>query len=1216
MADDRLLVPMHLSAMVLNPDAQLLTPFAYFQPEYASLAEFEPVGPAPFQYPHEQPPTGVHLHWLLPRPLRHAPDAREGGAGFPLVPNRWAVVRVRTDGGQPRAVKAWIVLADEVAEAGASPYVEADGELAKEVRIGTSVVLDATLTELPDTGTPFLRAVGPGSATFSVYAPGVQNVFGFHDPVEEDAGEDQTFTYHVSGWYSKPEHDPLGAVKWEAQSAAGMQGAWVDDSFGFTAWTGTVEPPKQMLVHAFLYGLAWEPSAKNRELPTYPKEVPQTVTVAAGNTAIDALAELVAQRWGKPLEGRMLQAFQYGLLEEFDQPASAAALDRAIRKHWYDAKPGGTLWTVVARQSGPAGLPTPPPAVLSEEQAAKLDALNLLQRKLDRQSRILDSMRWALAALWWKHQWLQGGHRVTPVIETGWVEAQLAVHLGLEPAAAGGTTPYLTQVEEKAAAVSQLGREVEVAEAALDAALDAKAQKRKAANMPQYFAATDPTIVVTGLGRATVLDSGEALTCRVPSQTVQTGPVAVPALEDPHSLLPSGVQDLHAEAVLLSPPPSSPAPAPAPGTRFPPSPTAMAEWSPPWIPLLLDWRVTFLNAPAYVKAPGRPSSWALDLSTWEFDGTDYRWNGTTEPLQFAEEGSIQMQLEGRTFLTPHLPNTLSAQLHTYVTQHGENDPVLKELLEDLDAQMQTVSEQDILSQNLSGLRQLLVQRDLTPTLAPPSGPVAEALGPDPQRGFPVPFPDAVRSVWDFAPVAGSFLSLDRLKVIDHQGQAVDITYANHNPQPSGEDVNAALGFYPLAADGVRTPMSADPPPPQPPGGEDLSQRMLQLPPRLCQEAQVRFGLRSADGADADVTLQSRATPICGWVVPNHLDRSLAVYDQVGAALGELSMSSRPGKGYVPEWTPDPTNPKAPGTVAAISNSYLAAMLGAICEREDEGAGFADLLLTIDEALWTIEAGEPRTDQDLNVLVGRPLALVRAELSLFLGGLAYTNQDWWSTFAVADPSDPPQPPNQAVPLGAEDGGLGELTWPVRLGDQGLRDDGLIGYFADDPAAVATWKTFAAVSCPAAATSGYVAQSGSADAPYPQLPFLDDATEAPDPAKHEATKLTLLVDPRAAVHAFTGLLPVTALEVPSTYTAPALRTMSYLFRAGPILTPPDEIRMPSPSQRAGRWSWFDRALDGTAPLTPADDKATFSRTPSRAVEGWLKLTPNPEIGENDR
>ena len=70
------------------------------------------------------------------------------------------------------------------------------------------------------------------------------------------------------------------------------------------------------------------------------------VTLAVGNTSVDALAAIVSAKHGAA-EGAVLQAFQYGALDAYDQPASATVLDRAIRRHWFGSAPGGTVWTAV-----------------------------------------------------------------------------------------------------------------------------------------------------------------------------------------------------------------------------------------------------------------------------------------------------------------------------------------------------------------------------------------------------------------------------------------------------------------------------------------------------------------------------------------------------------------------------------------------------------------------------------------------------------------------------------------------------------------------------------------------------------------------------------------------------------------------------------------------------------------------------------------------------
>src|SRR5205814_8725489 len=97
------------------------------------------------------------------------------------------------------------------------------------------------------------------------------------------------------------------------------------------------------------------------------------------------------------------------------------------------------------------------------------------------------------------------------------------------------------------------------------------------------------------------------------------------------------------------------------------------------------------------------------------------------------------------------------------------------------------------------------------------------------------------------------------------------------------------------------------------------------------------------------------------------------------------------------------------------------------------------------ALARMDPGEPEHDPSLSLLLGRPLALVRAELGLELAGLPASDQ------------------NAIGKLDTK--GFTKLKFPVRLGEAQNDTDGLIGYFTDAPQADA-----AGVFYPAAGATG--------------------------------------------------------------------------------------------------------------------------------------------------
>src|SRR2546421_1910435 len=125
MADDYLLVPMHLDAMVLNKRAEATTPFLRFTMHYERLAQFQSPNPAPFDGSSaQQPDAGIYLHWTLPKALRHGVHRDDGSTEFPLVPNRWLVVRVQAD-APTDAIKVWVLESDYLSPTdGTSPFLD------------------------------------------------------------------------------------------------------------------------------------------------------------------------------------------------------------------------------------------------------------------------------------------------------------------------------------------------------------------------------------------------------------------------------------------------------------------------------------------------------------------------------------------------------------------------------------------------------------------------------------------------------------------------------------------------------------------------------------------------------------------------------------------------------------------------------------------------------------------------------------------------------------------------------------------------------------------------------------------------------------------------------------------------------------------------------------------------------------------------------------
>ncbi|MGN6276693.1 MAG: hypothetical protein ACTHNP_12305 [Solirubrobacterales bacterium] len=360
--------------------------------------------------------------------------------------------------------------------------------------------------------------------------------------------------------------------------------------------------------------------------------------------------------------------------------------------------------------------------------------------------------------------------------------------------------------------------------------------------------------------------------------------------------------------------------------------------------------------------------------------------------------------------------------------------------------------------------------------------------------------------------------------------------------------------------------------------------LAQIPPAIPQPARLDFELLDA-GDDTVVVgpLAPEANPICGWLLPNHLDASLMVYMPGGEALGE--MANGIGATATPEllWRPAPQAPYSTLPEIEVKVPHLGPMLGALSKQGP--TVFAAFLAAVDETLWnTVPAGAV-FGAGLATLIGSPLAVVRARAGLDLLSGPRRDPSWRYTFA-------PQPD-----------ALGGCRLAVELGGRAWLDDGLIGYFEAEE-----YDRLFVVAQAEAAAGNYLHTIGE-DGNHLSLPADGSA----------ATHLTLLVDPRAPVHASTPVLPGASLALPPRLVEAALERLEVTFRLEGVLTgsetapgPHGEtvetIRLPLPAVNAGRWSWAELDAAGwtSYPVAATDATAALGDVPPALRRGLLRLS----------
>ncbi len=1249
MSDTPLVVPIHCDALVVNTEVHERDDFRRWQFNYMALSDFKSPEPEALDGNADKPALGVHLHWTLPRGLRHGRQNRLTGAiEYPLVPNRWLIVRL--SGTQTRQVKAWVLESDcpfskKVSEqqwqdsAQSSLYL-ADPKLIEmwknssdEFRkvgsesidpkpegvptknIGVRFPLESWQERAPKT--MFLTAVGPSNPVFSGYYPHNIGVFSFHDDV---AGiENDTLSYFVLGWYSDPDQDILAPNKRGALS--------YDDLLKQLNWTVTSSNKVQAttsLYQAAVFSVQWNPAAPDKD-PLQIIRDSGKLNVSIGNTTIDAFTTLISSQIKDPQKTELLRALQYDCLDLLNQVSGEALLDERARRAWFSTKPGGYTWTIVAKHGEDGDGSAAATLTLSEKKW--LAQLNQDQSALDEALNKLFSLQWDLNAAWYKQKYLLANY--PPELSFARPEnapLDAAFTDALDPEKPGSLiSQVIKQIEAVKAAMAKVpqpgqtsvtnGRTAAAnAQDAFQQAIEKFAQQKglspssslKAIAAPRFSQANNPVILIAGVEPSKAATSNEALQARLTTHLVTgfrcgSGIIDVTsvdkaglALLNP-SALPSAVPSLFNEFVLLDPS-SAAALAAAAGLSVEEVSRVISQhsssdyqgtllglnlnsWTQPWNPMFVEWKVKFFDVP--YKTDGHQH--------WVFDGKDYRLASQGTP----DEGRV---VGGISLLSPHMQSVFGSRLDDFTKKYGAKP--------EFDAKIGEIHDWKLLAQELTGFNESLALRDSRAYRRPTEHdmisidnqqePLADLLGYtlDSPGNFtlPAPYRGQVQSmpylpngpVIPFHGVRQGQLYFEALTLYDKFGRKLKII------EPSGNSGLRDFMNFPLLIDAALRPEKK-------PKLEASS--VVQLPPRILQHSRLDFSLVDAKDDHKRVDCDPTANPICGWVLPNHLDRSLLVYAPDGTSLGEFRLIETPDGKKSGEWQAPPHSAiKTLDEVATFAPHLHQMLIGMRNAKLGDGeANFQALLSVIDTTLWTIDPLGNRSDQNLSVLIGRPLALVRAQLKFQLDGHPWSDTGWAATFKTDEPEF--------------------VTYPyaIRIGDQATRQDGVIGYYLSDD-----YTKLNTVACLDTATEqsyitpiGPIGKVGGGN-------YIEQSFNNASP-----TYLTLLMDPRASAHAVTGILPVKQLTIPPHFLEAPLANMEATFRMGPVLTliqptPPQDgqppalpsaITYPLPAERNGSWSWWEKNADSDPwtgyDLIAATPNAQLKSIPATLREGFFQL-----------
>lgn len=959
---------------------------------------------------------------------------------------------------------------------------------------------------------------------------------------------------------------------------------------------------------------------------------PDAVTVTIGSTLTEALATRLAVNQGQADEARVLEAVLLGATEELDQPDAPARIDTRLHASGFAGLPGGVTTEEVTQHA-----PVAPTSVVADPAATHpgvfAAAAVPTPAGAGRSSTALAAARTAA---------------VGQVI--GKVNGSPRERIS--PLFASGTLDSVLKVAQEAA--TNISVRVPQAPHADPPAETVTADRA----LPRFFVPADPVILVEGGGRSFKhgfdglhAESGR-LVCRLSGHTVTglspTRLIALPggALrgEDllqrgiDHGGVPVECEDLLRELALLDPGSAETAartrvggtPAAAGGNLRAvaqvyaveqtawwigrderrdlspllaasglagtlPSAVAVSLPSRPWVPLHLDWEVELFASPRladwqleevdFDAVPARlPAADAVPTRT--LSGRALLGGGAARVAAATVRKVLEQaqQTAGSTSLTPgvtHAYHSVAAEqmvrqigamassyavkateLRAAVAGGGAPDAAALSAAQDADL--------DHIADELEKMDVLVGAMDRFNSLLR-AGFVADGVA-APGDGDPVPA--------DFWPLRAGFMRVTRLRLVDCFGQVLDLAGSGAGQPARAKDV---LRSEPLTVD----------------GRSDL----VELAPRFTAPSRLWFRFVAAD--DDTVEASETASPVCGFVLPNHLDGDLQLYAADGTALGAVRFDAAAGV----VWEESPGQPTALGSSpsSTVRDPHLAGIAqglldwGAVDSTPDAPSvdtALSSLLRIVDASLWAVDPFGHIGEEHLALLVGHPVAVLRALVRV----------------EVDEPVTPDVVRGMRV--------------PVRIGALAHWQDGLLAYFVGDDyrtlrvpdPAVADFARpvgpHAGFNGQAASTSGYydrfaadlgvVADPGATPVDHPYVDTSGVLWVQPGQDVH----VTLLVEPHSVVHGTTGYLPRKEIGMRRTWVAPGLSRLAPVFRFGPVLVDPKLIRMPVGADIRGTWSWSHRANATTwadDPVTNSVGDARIPPDPSQGQEGWLRLTP---------
>ncbi len=1140
-----IIVPVHLDALRLQNNQMVTGPVADFSflpyfnnnpDNYGDIhADIPYISEAVIDHPFNNRTQildpGIHLHWALPDALTRITTG--ANAAIPAVPNRWMITRY----GDGIALQQWVVESDYLYPNGtkgvrAVTYpVEADYGEAPFRYLGRRMTLNDW--HPPDSGgyLAHLTAVGYGEPSFAAIYSNCHSVFGLHD--SDYTGElPDNLSYDVLGWFSDAQNDPLTADPIQSENIK----AALEARFGWTVATITTAPDRMLC-----YGRIDFPADTEHE-STVSEDMEAAVVI--GNNAIEAMSAHLATvilpgatdtdkaHFEEQIQAAMLSS----VLNEQLSLDIDARFDAARHQAQFSSTQWGTLWNVhLIHRETAASSQADTVVSLPPDIADALNDVNVLQAAYNQATARIIDQRENLFADWYKYMLSayppDGAWNDYPDVDAlkAFIMSDVIAPLQELEANTGFLDPDKNNAGEFVAHGDANSLAIHLATGLnnLNAMLETFTQQLQAqypnsdsayvlqaAPAPRYWQGNDPTVLLVGEaarpsprhGQDGSLHPEGLLTCETLSATA------------PADYAGQGWATLRQQVAAYYT-----------GDNVTADGFPVNTWEPDtWHPILLEWLAEFfpLQDGSNIDSPSR--HYATDYITRHYGlpetAPDLNPVSNGQPVTVRDANIYA----GQTPLTPIAGNRLQQELGQFLstTKLPHDNPVIQNLqaaydhLADNDAQD--------LAQVLGGFGMALRMRRQTLQL-----PIDEPLGfpeyQDFSRNVVAPLVQnsnttAPAPLSDFNPIRAGAFRLNALEIIDNFGRIF---------RPNIQTINAPQPMK-IPGDNVR----------------------VMLPPRITQLARLNFRWLSAESDVQEMNTHPLSSPICGWLLPNHLSGTIAVYNADGTVIGDIIDGQA-------------TLRVAPGhSDTTIANPHLNRVVQEILANIQNSTDpfFSVFMRTIDRAQTMINPAADIHDRSLALLIGQPIAVVRARLDLQVMGNPAVDQSWDVL-------------RQRL-QGASDDFTNAFTavqFPVRIGEYQRSNDGLIGYWQENNDGTFKNDMF------------YSPQGGVPADERDTLPqstqittYEDEPLNLSQEVNQDAQYLTLLIDPRAPIHATCGILPVKAITIPPAHYSDAMQRLNVYFLTAPILTGSNTIEINLPPEASYSWSWLEQlAPDGSNP-----------------------------------